>query len=176
MSVDQILGLVTGVLFGFFLQKGRVLRFDKQIGALLLRDMTILKFMLTAILVGMVGIQLLASTGAITLSHKAMNVGGVVVGGALFGCGWAVMGFCPGTAVGAVGEGRWHALFGIVGMLVGAAVYAELYPFSKSTVLAWKDFGKIGVADALGISPWFVIPFFWAAVIWMFVWFERKKL
>ena len=54
MSVDQWLGLGTGVLFGFFLQKGRVLRFEKQIGAMLLKDMTILKFMLSAILVGMV--------------------------------------------------------------------------------------------------------------------------
>ena len=36
-------GLITGILFGFFLQKGRVLRYDKQISALLLQDMTIVK-------------------------------------------------------------------------------------------------------------------------------------
>jgi uncharacterized membrane protein YedE/YeeE len=114
MNTAQWLGLATGVAFGFRLQKGRVLRFDKQIGALLLRDMTILKFMLSAILVGMVGVQLLASLGEITLGHKAMNVGAVVLGGALFGAGWAITGFCPGTAVGAVGEGRWHAIFAIL--------------------------------------------------------------
>lgn len=176
MSIDQILGLITGILFGFFLQKGRVLRFDKQIGAMLFKDMTILKFMLSAILVGMVGIQLLAGSGIITLSHKAMNLGGVLVGGALFGCGWAVMGFCPGTSVGACGEGRWHAVFAIAGMLVGAAVYAELYPFFKSTILAWKNFGKIGIAEALGISPWLIISVFWAGIIWLFIWFERKSL
>ena len=149
MSIDQILGLITGILFGFLLQKGRVLRFDKQVGAMLLKDMTIFKFMLSAILVGMVGIQLLAGAGIIALSHKAMNIGAVLVGGALFGCGWAVMGFCPGTSIGALGEGRWHAVFAIAGMVVGAAIYAELYPFFKSTVLAWKDFGKIGVAEVL---------------------------
>jgi len=176
MSIDHILGLVTGMMFGFLLQKGRVLRFDKQVGAMLLKDMTILKFMLSAILVGMVGIQLLASLGIIALSHKAMNLGAVLVGGALFGGGWAVMGFCPGTSIGALGEGRWHAVFAIAGMLVGAALYAELYPWLKSTVLAWKDFGKIGVAEVLGISPWLVIPVFWAGVIGLFVWFERKKL
>ena len=38
--------------FGFLLQKGRVLRFDKQVGAMLLTDMTIFNFMLSAILVG----------------------------------------------------------------------------------------------------------------------------
>jgi uncharacterized protein len=176
MSFDQILGLITGILFGFLLQKGRVLRFDKQVGAMLLKDMTIFKFMLSAILVGMVGIQLLADAGVIALSHKAMNIGAILVGGALFGCGWAVMGFCPGTSIGALGEGRWHAIFAIAGMVVGAAIYAELFPVFKSTVLAWKDFGKIGVAEALGISPWLIISVFWAGIIWMFFWFERKNL
>lgn len=41
MNTGQWLGLVTGVLFGFLLQKGRILRFDKQVGAMLLKDMTI---------------------------------------------------------------------------------------------------------------------------------------
>ena len=176
MNTGQWLGLVTGVLFGFLLQKGRVLRFDKQIGAMLLKDMTIFKFMLSAILVGMVGILLLSNLGIITLSHKPMNVGAVLLGGALFGAGWAIMGFCPGTSLGALGEGRWHAVFAIIGMVVGAAFYAELYPFLKSTVLAWKDFGKLGLPEALGISQWVIVPIFWAGIITLFFWFEKKKL
>lgn len=176
MSTDQWLGLITGVLFGFFLQKGRVLRFDKQVGAMLLKDMTILKFMLSAIMVGMVGILLLADAEVITLNHKAMNIGAVVVGGILFGAGWAVMGFCPGTSVGALGEGRWHAVFAIIGMAAGAALYAELYPFFKVTVLAWKDFGKLGLPDAMGVSPWLIVPLFWGAMIALFFWFEKKRL
>lgn len=176
MNTGQWLGLVTGVLFGFLLQKGRVLRFDKQVGAMLLKDMTIFKFMLSAILVGMVGILLLSNFGIITLSHKPMNVGAVLLGGALFGAGWAIMGFCPGTSLGALGEGRWHAVFAIIGMVVGAAFYAELYPFLKSTVLAWKDFGKIGLPEALGISQWVIVPIFWAGIIALFFWFEKKKL
>jgi uncharacterized membrane protein YedE/YeeE len=176
MSTEQILGLMTGVAFGFLLQKGRVLRFEKQLGALMLRDMTIFKFMLSSILVGMVGINLLSDAGIITLSHKAMNVGAVVVGGALFGAGWAIMGFCPGTSVGALGEGRWHALFAALGMVAGAALYAELYPFFKSTVLAWKNFGKIGLSEVTGLSPWVIIALFWAATISLFAWFEKKGL
>ena len=81
MSTEQILGLITGVLFGFFMQKARVLRFDKQVGAMLLQDMTILKFMLSAILAGMAGILLLIDAGILTTSHKPMNVGAVVAGG-----------------------------------------------------------------------------------------------
>lgn len=176
MNTAQWLGLVTGVLFGFLLQKGRVLRFDKQVGAMLLKDMTILKFMLSSILVGMVGILLLANLEIITLSHKPMNVGGVVLGGALFGAGWAIMGFCPGTSVGALGEGRWHALFAIIGMVAGAALYAEIYPFLKSTVLAWKDFGKIALPEAVGLSQWVIVPLFWGVTIALFFWFEKKQL
>jgi uncharacterized protein len=176
MSTDQILGLITGILFGFLLQKGRVLRFEKQVGAMLLKDMTIFKFMLSAILVGMVGIALLTDAGIITLSHKPMNLGAVLLGGALFGAGWAVMGFCPGTSIGALGEGRWHAVFAITGMVAGAALYAELFPFFKSTVLVWKDFGKIGLPETLGVSPWVIIPFFWAGTISLFFWFEKKGL
>ena len=114
MNTEQWLGLATGVVFGFLLQKGRVLRFEKQVGAMLLKDMTIFKFMLSAILVGMVGILILSNLGMIKLSHKPMNVGAILIGGALFGAGWAVMGFCPGTSLGALGEGRWHALFAVV--------------------------------------------------------------
>jgi uncharacterized protein len=174
MTADQWFGLMTGALFGFLLQKGRVVRFDKQIGALLLKDMTILKFMLSAILVGMVGITLLVDAGIVTSSHKAMNVGAVVIGGALFGAGWAVMGYCPGTSIGALGEGRWHAVFAVAGMVAGAAIYAELYPFFERTVLSWKDFGKIGLPDALGISWWIIILLFWAGFIGLFYLFEKK--
>jgi len=176
MNTGQWLGLVTGVLFGFLLQKGRVLRFDKQIGAMLLKDMTIFKFMLSAILVGMVGILLLSNLEIITLSHKPMNVGAVLLGGALFGAGWAIMGFCPGTSIGALGEGRWHAVFAVIGMVVGAAFYAELYPLFKTTVLTWKDFGKLGLPEALGVSQWAIVPIFWVGVIALFFWFEKKKV
>jgi hypothetical protein len=176
MNLEQTLGLVTGILFGFLLQKGRVLRFEKQVGAMLLKDMTIFKFMLSAILVGMVGILMLSSLEIIKLSHKPMNLGAILLGGVLFGTGWAVMGFCPGTSLGALGEGRWHAVFAILGMVAGAALYAELYPFFKSTFLAWKDFGKLGLPEVLGLSPWILAALFWAGVVPLFIWFEKKNL
>lgn len=176
MSADQWLGLLAGIVFGFLLQKGRVLRFEKQVGALLFRDMTIIKFMLSAILVGMVGILLLSQLGLIDLSRKPMNVGAVLIGGGLFGIGWAIMGFCPGTSVGALAEGRWHAAWAILGMLLGAAIYAELYPFFKATVLSWKDYGKIGLPESLGISPWLVVLVFWVLVLGLFYLFEKKQV
>ena len=100
-----VLGLITGILFGFFLQKGEVLRYDRQLGALRLKDMTIIKFMVTSVLVGMVGIYLLNDLGLVKLSVKSTNLGGNIIGGILFGLGWGILGYCPGTSAGAFGEG-----------------------------------------------------------------------
>ncbi len=176
MGAEQLIGLITGILFGFLLQKGRVLRFEKQVGAMLLKDMTIVKFMLSAILVGMVGIYIMSDAGIIGLSHKTMNVGAVIIGGLLFGAGWSVMGYCPGTSLGALGDGRLHAVFAIAGMLAGAAIYAELYPFLKKTIFTWKELGKISLPETLGVSHWVIIPVFWIGVLLVFLWFERKGL
>lgn len=172
----EILGLVTGIIFGFLLSKGRVLRFEKQLGAMLLKDMTIFKFMLSAILVGMIGLHLLQDMEIIAFSHKPLNVGAVVGGGILFGIGWAIIGYCPGTSLGAIGEGRWHAIFAVIGMILGAAVFAELYPWLERTVMAWKDFGKLNLAESTGINHWLWIAILWAAVIGVFAFFEKKKL
>ena len=86
------------------------------------------------------------------------------------------MGFCPGTSLGALGEGRWHAIFAVLGMIAGAAVYAEMYPLLKTTVIAWKDYGKLGLPEALGLSPWFIAALFWAGSLGLFAWFEKKGL
>lgn len=174
--MELIIGLITGILFGALLQQGRVVRFEKQIGAMLFRDMTIFKFMLSAIIVGMVGINLLVHFEVVSLSVKATNIGANLIGGLLFGAGWAAMGYCPGTTLGALGEGRWHAVWAILGMLVGAAIYAELYPMMKSNILSWGAFNKITLPGILGISPLFVIPVLIICFIGMFCFFEKKNI
>ncbi len=176
MTTDMMYGLVTGILFGFLLQKGRVLRYDKQIGALRLLDMTIVKFMLSAIVVGMIGTYALVDLGLAKLSIKPMIVGAVVIGGLIFGVGWGLLGYCPGTSLGAVGEGRLDGLWGIAGMLAGAAIYAEVYPLMKATVLKWGDFGKITLPQALGISHWLVILPLAIGSVLLFRWLEKKDL
>jgi uncharacterized protein len=128
---DLIYGLITGAIFGFLLQKARVIRYDKQLAALRLIDMTIVKYMFTTILVSMVGVYLLKDLGLVKLSIKATSLGGNILGGLIFGAGWALFGYCPGTSLGALGEGRYDAVWGIIGMLGGAALFAELYPLMK---------------------------------------------
>jgi len=174
--MEQVIGLITGILFGVFLQKGEVLRFEKQVGFMLLKDMTIIKFMLSAVLVGMVGIYACHSLGLIALSIKATYVAAIIVGGLLFGIGWAIAGFCPGTSVGALAEGRIHAIWAIFGMLAGAAVYAEAYPIIKTTLLTWGDYGKLTLPQLLGISAWPVIVAFIVFGLLFLPWIEKKGL
>jgi hypothetical protein len=169
-------GLITGLLFGFLLQKGRVLRYDKQLGALLLKDMTIIKFMLTSVIVAMVGTYLLVDLELAKLSIKTTILGANIIGGILFGLGWGLLGYCPGTSAGALGEGRWDSLWGIAGMLVGAGLYAEAFPTMKATVLTWGNFGKITLPQLLGINHWIIIIPLVAGALFLFRWIEKKGL
>jgi uncharacterized membrane protein YedE/YeeE len=171
-----VYGLITGIFFGIFLQKAQVLRYDKQIGAMRFIDMSIFKFMLSAIIVAAIGIYILKDYNLIKLSVKGTSVGAQLIGGSLFGIGWGILGYCPGTAVGAVAEGRTDAIWGIFGMLCGAALYAETYPFMKANIIPLGNYGKITLPQVLGISPGIVIFVFALIVIAMFCLFEKKNI
>ena len=169
-------GLITGIIFGFLLQKARVIRYDKQLGALRLIDMTIVKFMFSTVLVAMVGTYLLKDLGLVKLSIKPTILGGVILGGLIFGIGWGLLGYCPGTSAGALGEGHFDAIWGILGMLAGAALYAEAYPGMKKTVLTWGDLGKITFPQVLGVNHWIIIAIIVIGGLLLFRWFEKKGL
>ena len=173
---ELVYGLLTGVLFGIFLQKAQVIRYDKQLGALRLMDMTIVKFMLSGILVAMAGVYLLQDLGLAKLSVKPTILGGNIMGGLIFGAGWGLLGYCPGTSAGALGEGRWDAVWGILGLLVGAAIFAEAYPGLKKTVLTWGDFGKLTLPQVFGVSHWVIIALFVIGGLALFWWFEKRGL
>ena len=173
---ELVYGFVTGIIFGFLLQKGRVIRYDKQLGALRLIDMTIVKFMLSTILMAMVGVYLLKDLGIAKLSVKPTILGGNIIGGLVFGFGWGLLGYCPGTSLGALGEGRWDAAWGILGMLTGAAIFAEAFPVLKNSVLKWGVYGKITIPQILGINHWIIIVLFVIISILLFRWFEKKGM
>jgi uncharacterized membrane protein YedE/YeeE len=132
-----------GLLFGFLLQKGGVAKFNVLIGALLLEDWTVVKVMMSAILVGMLGVFTLHWLGKVNLHIHPTRIGANIVGGLIFGVGFALIAYCPGTGAAALGQGNWDAIFGMLGLIAGSYLYAELSGWLTRTVETWGNKGKL---------------------------------
>ncbi len=171
-----LLGALTGFIFGFLLQKGGVTRFNVIVGQFLLKDFTVLKIMLTAILVGGIGIYGMRTLGwDIALHIKNAALLGNALGGLIFGAGMALLGYCPGTGVAALGDGSRHALFGVLGMLAGAALFAEAYPWMQSGVLGVGDLGKATLPTMTDLSPWWFLALLTLAAAAVFALLESRE-
>ena len=156
--LQLLLGLTIGFCFGFLLQKGGVTRYDVIMDQLLLQDWTVVKVILTAILTGMIGIYLLRIPGLARLHTWSGSFGSTVIGGLIFGIGFAILGYCPGTLAGAAGQGSLDALIGgVPGMVIGAGIYAAIYPKLAGRVLKLGEFDKETIPQMLGVKPWPVI-------------------
>lgn len=144
---QRLQGFVFGIAFGFLLQKGGVAQYDILLGALLLEDFTVFKVMLSAILVGMIGIFTLHRLGLVKLHPKPTKLGANIIGGLVFGVGFALSGYCPGTGAAAFGQGNYDALFAMFGLAGGSYLYAEVSGFMSRTVGKWGDRGKLMISD-----------------------------
>ena len=144
-------GVIFGLAFGFLLQKGGVGKFNILTGQLLLQDFTVAKVMLTAIVVGMAGIFPLHHFAKVNLHIKPTRLGANIIGGLLFGAGFALMGYCPGTAAAALGQGSWDTLFGMAGLVAGSWIFAEFSGWTKRTIEKWGDLGKVLLPDLLHV-------------------------
>ncbi len=163
--------LAVGLVFGFLLQKGGVAKLHLLIGALLLEDFTVLRVMLSAILVGMFGTMLLRRLGKIEYAIKPPRWTANTVGGLVFGVGFACSGYCPGTGAAALGQLNGDALFMVAGMLAGSYAYAL-----ASGPIEAKLEGRSGgsrpqrLPELIGVKP---LPFAFALagllviVLWM---------
>lgn len=144
--------VVFGLIFGFLLQKGGVAKFDILIGVLLLENFVVVQVMLSAVITGMVGVVLLQRAGVLEPQIKDTVYGANVVGGLIFGVGFGMLAYCPGTDAAAVGQGNLDALTGIVGMVFGSYLFALASKYTSGTVTTWGQRGKLTLADALGMS------------------------
>jgi len=156
-TVQAVLGLLFGVAFGFLLQRGGVARYGVIIGQLLLTDFTVAKVILSAILVGMVGVHAMKAAGLVRLHVREGSVGSTVIGGLVFGVGFAVLGYCPGTAASAFGSGALDAAAGMAGIVIGAGIFARLYPALERSVLGRGKFPAETLPQLFGVSSWPVI-------------------
>lgn len=151
-------GLLFGVVFGFLLQKGGATRYDVIIGQLLLEDFTVVKIMFSAIITGAVGLHLMKDLGWIQLAPKKGSWGKNPIGGLIFGVGFAVLGYCPGTIAGAMGNGFLDAATGgLFGILTGSWLLAAIYPRLREGILKKGDFKDITLPKLLKVNDWVVI-------------------
>jgi hypothetical protein len=157
-NAQVVLGLLFGIMFGFLIQKGGATDYNVITGQLLLTDFTVMKLMLSAVIVGMIGFHVLKHFNYVQ-SHAAKgSLGANVIGGLLFGVGFALLGYCPGTVAGAVGTGALDALLGgMVGLLIGAGIFAEVYPQVKTRFLTWGKLPAVTVPEFLNLNLWIVI-------------------
>jgi uncharacterized protein len=144
-----ILGFIFGIVFGFLLQKGGVAKYEVLLGQFLLTDFTVIKVMLTAIVVGMIGIFSMHAMGLVKLHVKPTNYAANIAGGLLFGVGLGLIGYCPGTGAAALGQGNFDAIAGIAGLMVGSYIYAETSDYISATIHKIGTRGRIMLPDLI---------------------------
>ncbi len=151
-----LLGLGLGIVFGAILQLSGASSYTKILGTLRLRDFTIMKLLMTAIGVGLIGVHVLDAVGVAHLRVKDLYLPGIVIAGLIFGVGFAVTGYCPGTALAAAAEGKPDAWMTIVGGLFGALTFAFLWPDLESSLASLGAFGPVTIHESLGINGLFI--------------------
>ena len=155
-----LLGLAIGAAIGAVMQLGGASSYRKILGSLLLKDMTIIKLILMTIAVTTVGIYALDLVDMANMDIKPTYVLGIVIAGLIFGVGFAISGYCPGTCVLASAEGKTDAMFTLLGGLIGAALYAVVYPL-LAPLINISNFGQITLATVFNVNNgiWIAVPF-----------------
>lgn len=172
------LAILAGLFFGFLLRKALVTRFDTIVSQLLLRDFTVVKVIFTAIVVGSCGITLLSSFGipvGANLSKTPLLFS--LIGGAIFGVGMSLSGYCPGTGLGAIADGSKDMLFGLLGMIAGSIAFNELSAPMYSFLTAPDPYFQQTLPSLLAVHPVYVLfglVAFWSLLVLFLRLLEKK--
>ena len=150
MIAKLMLGLFSGVAFGFVIQRAGATDPNRMARAHLMLDADIPRFMLAAVALSALGLFGLQSAGAGRTMVLPISLVATGLAAAIFGIGWGLCGYCPGTTWAAVGEGRLDAVFALVGGLAGAAVFAHLHERLIPLLYDPTNLGQLTVADAVG--------------------------
>lgn len=176
-KVQLLWGLFFGIIFGLLLQKAGVTKYNVIINQLLLTDFTVLKVMLSAVITGMIGLHIFQRLGWIKLRPKSGSWGKNAVGGLIFGLGFALLGYCPGTIAGAIGNGYLDAATaGLVGIILGSGLLAAVYPGLKAGILNKGFFGDMTLSRLIKVNEWVVIVPLSAILVLIMYLLERAGL
>jgi len=132
--------LIVGIAFGWVLERSGLGNARKLMGQFYLTDLTVFKVMFSAIITAMLGIFWLGWIGFLDIARIYIPETYVLpqlVGGVIFGVGFATAGLCPGTSCVSAVTGRGDGVAAVLGMLTGVLVagvfFSVLEPFYLST-------------------------------------------
>lgn len=149
--MNLIYGLLVGIAMGALIQRVGASSPKMILAALRLEDLTIIKFMATTIAVGAIVAYVLNLAMPMHFDVKPTYVLGVAIGGLIFGAGFAIGGYCPGTCVVGIAEGRKDGFVALLGGVVGALVFTLVYTLLEAPLIKPLAFGKITWADVLRV-------------------------
>jgi hypothetical protein len=164
-----------GVVFGYVIQRGGFCLTRALSNVMLMRDGAILRAYVLALLVAMVGVQILETLGLVDIPLRPLRWMSNIVGGLLFGVGMILSGGCSGSTWYRVGEGAAGAWVVLLGFAIGATttgigVLAPIRTLLQKPVISIEDGGAPTVANIVGLPPWIVIA---AVVVLGGVWLRR---
>ncbi|MBF0208388.1 MAG: YeeE/YedE family protein [Oligoflexia bacterium] len=174
-----LLATVVGFLFGIVLERAGFGSSKKLAGVFYFKDMTVIKVMFTALITAAIGLTLLNDFQLLNLDsiyHIPTIYGAFAVGGAIFGVGFVMGGWCPGTAIVGLASGKIDALLFIIGALVGMIGFNELYPY-LGFLMNWGSVGESLIYDLFYISRELFLVILILVAITLFVLaesFEKK--
>jgi hypothetical protein len=162
VATDLAIAVVLGFGFGYCLERAGFGSARKLTAVFYLYDMAVVKVMFTAIVTCMTGIALLSVIGAVDVSQfyvEPTALPAQILGGLLFGAGFMVGGYCPGTSMAAIATGRKDGLSFALGMLAGVWAFAELTPGLEGWIRSVSQ-GELLLPAATGIGmPWWAAAF-----------------
>ena len=139
VAADLAIAALLGLGFGIALERAGFASARRLTAVFYLYDMAVVKVMFTAIVTAMAGLAVLAGVGALDLSELYVEptfLTAQLVGGLVFGAGFIIGGYCPGTTIAAMASGRKDGYAFAAGMLAGVLAYAELTPGIETWIRA----------------------------------------
>ena len=143
---NNLLTLLVGIWFGVILTKGQVLSWHKINDMFYFREPYMYQVIISAIVVAALSVFLLKRfqvrtiEGTHIVTNKKTFHNGTVIGGTIFGMGWAITGACPGPIYAQMGAGTLLAVVTFIGAITGMYIYAALEPNLPHN--DWYGFGR----------------------------------
>jgi uncharacterized membrane protein YedE/YeeE len=168
-----IIILILGFLFGAILQYAKLNKFNVISGIAILENFTVAKAIAIAIGVGAILINIEIAMGFASYHVKPFLLGGIIIGGLIFGIGMAILGYCPGTLAISMGEGSVDAFIGIIGGLTGGVFYTLILPFIEPAL--GPNLGAVSLNSLIGNNVLFFIILIFAGALFIAISFLLHK-